>query len=43
MKDNAEILKLRVLLCFWKLSPADRSVTGIARTLGKEKIGRAHV
>lgn len=37
MKDNAEILKLRVLLCFWKLSPADRSVTGIARTLGKEK------
>ena len=38
MKDNAEILKLRVLLCFWKLSPADRSVTGIARTLGKEKI-----
>ena len=37
MKDNAEILKLRVLLCFWKLSPADRSVTGIARTLDKEK------
>lgn len=37
MKDNAEILKLRVLLCFLKLTPADCSVTGIARTLGREK------
>lgn len=37
MKENADILKLRVLLCFLKLSPADCSVTGIARTLGREK------
>ena len=37
MKDNAEILKLRVLLCFLKLAPSDCSVTGIARTLGREK------
>ena len=37
MKENAEILKLRVLLCFLRLSPMDCSVTSIARTLGKEK------
>ena len=37
MKENAEILKLRVLLCFLKLAPADCSVTSVARTLGREK------
>ena len=37
MKENAEILKLRVLLCFLKLGPADCSVTGVARTLGRKK------
>lgn len=37
MEDNAKILRLRVLLCFYRLAPADCTVTAIARTLGEEK------
>lgn len=37
MDDNVKILRLRVLLCFLRLKPADCTVTAIARTLGEEK------
>lgn len=37
MPDSQEILKLRVLLCFLNTDADDCTVTGIARTLGKEK------
>lgn len=37
MEDTSKILRLRVLLCFLRLTPSDCTVTGIARTLGEEK------
>lgn len=37
MIENAELLKLKVLLCFHQSDAADCTVTGIARTLNKEK------
>lgn len=37
MEENTQILKLRVLLCLLKADGANGTVTGISRTLGKEK------
>lgn len=37
MTENMELLKLRVLLCLLRSSGDDCTVTGIARTLNKEK------
>lgn len=37
MEESAEILKLRVLLCFLKSNQTSCTVTGISRTLNKEK------
>lgn len=37
MPDSQDILRLRVLLCFLNADADDCTVTGIARTLGKEK------
>lgn len=37
MRENSEILKLRVLLCFLKSDAVNCTVTGISRTLNKEK------
>lgn len=37
MEENPEILKLRVLLCFLKMDLTNCNVTGISRTLHKEK------
>lgn len=37
MKDDVEILRLRVLLCFLQTDEGLPTVTGISRTLGEEK------
>lgn len=37
MQNVAEILRLRVLLCFLNLDEKDCTVTNIARILGEEK------
>lgn len=37
MSASADILRLRVLLCFLKSDAADCTVTGIARTLNEKK------
>lgn len=37
MPDNMEILKLRLLISFLKMSPESCTVTKLAKTLGEEK------
>lgn len=37
MQENAEMLKLKVLLCLYHSDAEDGTVTGIARTLNREK------
>lgn len=41
--ENTEILKLKVLLCFLNSDAADCTVTGIARTLNREKYAVSRV
>lgn len=37
MNESADLLRLRVLLCFLRSTPENCNVTGISRTLREEK------
>lgn len=37
MNESADLLRLRVLLCFFRSTPENCNVTGISRTLREEK------